>query len=138
MRMAGSMVGAHDAQDVVSDAVVRVMTSDRWSRVENKRAYLYRAVVNEAKMMMRARTRRRARELLVASMSNGPRWTAVPRPDVHEALDGLSVQQRAVIHLVYWEDLTVADAAILMGVSSGTAKRHLHRARERLRSVLDE
>lgn len=65
------MVGAHDAQDVVSDAVVRVMSSDRWSRVENKRAYLYRAVVNEAMMMMRARTRRRARELLVASMSNG-------------------------------------------------------------------
>ena len=138
MRMAGSMVGAHDAQDVVSDAVVRVMTSDGWARVENKRAYLYRAVVNEAKMLMRSRRRRRARELLVAARSSGPRWTALPRPDVHEALDGLSVQQRAVIHLVYWEDLTIADAAILMGVSPGTAKRHLHRARERLRSVLDE
>lgn len=138
MRMAGSMVGAHDAQDVVSDAVVRVMTSDGWPRVDNKRAYLYRAVVNEAKMLMRSRRRRRARELLVAARSSGPRWTALPRPDVHEALDGLSVQQRAVIHLVYWEDLTIADAAILMGVSPGTAKRHLHRARERLRSVLDE
>lgn len=138
MRVATSMVGAHDAQDVVSEAVVRVMTSRGWPRVENKRAYLYRAVVNEAKMLMRSRGRRRARELLVAGLSSGLTWTAVPRPDVHEALDRLSVQQRAVIHLVYWEDLPVGEAANLMGVSPGTVKRHLHRARERLRSVLDE
>lgn len=138
MRVATTMIGPSDASDVVSEAVLRVMTSPGWSRVRDKRAYLYRSVVNEAKMSMRSRGRRRARELLVASMSSGRRWTAEPRPDVHEALGGLSVQQRAVIHLVYWEDLTVADAATLMGVSPGTAKRHLHRARERLRSVLDE
>lgn len=138
MRVATSMVGAHDAQDVVSEAVIRVMTSRGWPRVDNKRAYLYRSVVNEAKMLMRSRGRRRAREFLVAAMSSGTAWTAIPRPDVHDALEELSVQQRAVIHLVYWEDLAVAEAATLMGVSPGTVKRHLHRARARLREVLDE
>jgi hypothetical protein len=50
-RFATSLVGPTDAQDVVSDALVRAMWSDGWGDVGNQRAYLYRAVVSQARML---------------------------------------------------------------------------------------
>ena len=37
----------------------------------------------------------------------------------------LSVKQRAVIVLTYWEDLSPSAVAQLMGISEGAVKRHL-------------
>jgi RNA polymerase sigma-70 factor (ECF subfamily) len=52
--------------------------------------------------------------------------------DVLRAVERLSVQQRSVVYLTYWADLTPEDVAAQMGVSTGTVKRHLARARKRL------
>lgn len=52
--------------------------------------------------------------------------------DVLRAVERLSVQQRAAVFLTYWVDLTPDDVAVRMGVSTGTVKRHLARARRRL------
>jgi RNA polymerase sigma-70 factor (ECF subfamily) len=48
------------------------------------------------------------------------------------------VQQRASVVLTYWEDLSPADVAIRLGISEGSVKRHLARARARLKELLDE
>ncbi len=69
-------------------------------------------------------------------------WTEIdghdPRSDrIIVALRSLSVQQRAVVHLTYWEDLTPAAVAERLGVSDGTVRRQLARGRDRLRKVLD-
>jgi RNA polymerase sigma-70 factor (ECF subfamily) len=58
--------------------------------------------------------------------------------DVLAAVDKLSVQQRACVVLTYWEDLTPAEVASRLGISAGSVKRHLARARARLRELLDE
>ena len=69
-------------------------------------------------------------------------WPDLGGPDpqsdrIIEALRSLSVQQRAVVHLTYWEDLTPAVVAERLGVSDGTVRRQLAHARDRLRKVLD-
>lgn len=56
------------------------------------------------------------------------------RHDIRRALDQLPRQQRAVVVLVYFEDLTGPQAAELLGVSVGTVKSTLHRALARLRT----
>ena len=48
----------------------------------------------------------------------------------------LSLAQRAVIYFVYWEDLTERDVASVLGISLGSAHRHLVRARANLRKAL--
>jgi RNA polymerase sigma-70 factor (ECF subfamily) len=55
---------------------------------------------------------------------------------IHEALRALSPRQREVIHLVFYEDLTVAEAAEAMGVPVGTARMHYDRGKKRLRAEL--
>jgi DNA-directed RNA polymerase specialized sigma24 family protein len=46
----------------------------------------------------------------------------------------LRPEEREVLTLVAWEDLTVADAARVLGIPPGTARRLLHQARLALRN----
>ena len=136
MGFAVGLVGAGDASDVVSNALVRVLGSAGWPTVTNRRAYLYRAVFNEAMTWSRRSTRRRTVELNAAEHD---RWELPTfRPDVRAAVENLSVQQRAVVLLTYWADLDTAKVAERLGISDGAVRRHLARARARLRKVLDE
>lgn len=135
-RFATGLVGPFDAPDVVTDACLRVFRSRGWEGVTNRRAYLYRAVLNQARSHHRSTMRRRVREHATA----GP-TAAHPTPidiDVLRAIDKLSVQQRAAVFLTYWEDLTPAQVATRLGISEGSVKRHLARARARLKELLHD
>ena len=52
------------------------------------------------------------------------------------ALDRLSGRQRAMMHLVFYEELTVQEAADVLGVPVGTARTHYERGKARLRGLL--
>jgi RNA polymerase sigma-70 factor (ECF subfamily) len=54
-----------------------------------------------------------------------------------EALAALSGDDREVLLLVAWEQLTPAEAAVVLGIPQGTARSRLHRARAQLRGYLD-
>jgi len=136
VRYANSLVGPNDAADVVSSAVLKAFTSKSWPSVENPRAYLYRSVLNEVRSQHRSRMRRLAREQRVAS----PEGVTMPevRPEVLAALGALSARQRAAAYLTYFEDLDEKTVAERLGISAGSVRRHLGRAREKLRTILDE
>jgi RNA polymerase sigma factor (sigma-70 family) len=55
---------------------------------------------------------------------------------VREALDQLSPADRELVTLIAWEGLTPAQAATALGLSAGTTRVRLHRARTRLRTAL--
>ena len=134
-RFATGLVGPGAASDVVSDAVLRCMTSPQWPEVTEKRAYLFRCVYTEAVRHHRATGRRRAREEQTALPESVSRPEL--RPEVLAAVARLSLRQRAVIVLTYWDDLDPAAIAALLDVSDGAVRRHLARGRSRLKEVLD-
>lgn len=53
-----------------------------------------------------------------------------------EALRTLTYRQREVLHLVFYQDLTVEEAGHVLGVSTGTARTHFDRGKKRLRAIL--
>jgi RNA polymerase sigma-70 factor (ECF subfamily) len=126
------LVGPSDAEDVVSTVFLRVLDRRRLSDLEDARRYLFRAVLNECK------TRRtRSRTVLELADLPGPP-PADPQPEVLEAVLSLPLGQRAATFFVYWADMSVMEAAGMMGVRPGTVKRYLHLARNKLEGVLNE
>jgi RNA polymerase sigma-70 factor (ECF subfamily) len=67
-----------------------------------------------------------------------PQEQVAERETVRQALAQLSTQQRRVIALRYGADLTEAGIAQVLGWPIGTVKSRLNRARERLRTLLNE
>jgi RNA polymerase sigma factor (sigma-70 family) len=137
VRFATGIVGPSDSRDVVSAAMLGAMWSGNWAAVRCERAYLYKAVLNESRQHLRSRERRRVAELRAADGYQVDRLPEV-RPEVLEAIGRLSVSQRAVVFLAYWEDMRPADIARTLGLSEGTVHRQLARAEARLRRVLDD
>ena len=135
VRFATGLVGPFDAPDVVTDACLRSFAARAWPEVVDHRAYLYRAVLNEARSRHRSDMRRRTRELRAAGPdSTTPVYVDV---DVLDAVARLSLRQRAAVVLTYWEDLKSDEVARRLGISEGSVKRHLARARGRLEELLD-
>ncbi len=52
------------------------------------------------------------------------------------ALATLTARQRQLLHLVFYQDLTIGEAAGVLGISIGTARTHYERAKARLRERL--
>ena len=133
--LAAALAGPAAADDVVADAVLRAMGSPAWADVRDPGAYLTRAVVNEVRSAHRRDLRREVRERSAARPAIAD--AAVdPVPELLAALSGLPVQQRAVVFLTYWADLTPAGVAEHLDISEGSVRKQLARARARLRKEL--
>jgi len=133
-RYATGLVGPFDAADVVSEACLRAFSSKSWDHVGNQRAYLFRTVFAVAHDLHRSTLSRRIREMKSAEPATFA--DSLVDVDVLEAMARLSPKQRAAVVLTYWADLTSEEVAVRMGCSSGSVKRHLARARGRLREWL--
>ena len=55
---------------------------------------------------------------------------------VQDALETLSPMHREVMHLVFYENLTVRETAVLLGIPAGTVKSRMHHARQTLAKEL--
>ena len=135
IRFAAAVVGPDDAADAMSAGFLRALHSPHWAEVTHHRAYLYRTVLNEARMLLRRDATRRRYEVR-ASVRDRVDEFPTPRPEVLRALRALSLRQRAVVYLTYWEDLDPAEVGRLLGISDGAVRRHLARARKSLRKEL--
>ncbi|MGH3442868.1 MAG: SigE family RNA polymerase sigma factor [Nitriliruptorales bacterium] len=142
VRLAWLLTGdPHAAEDVVAEAFAKVWRQWERGRVRDVGPYLRRAVVNQ----VNSRGRRRALEIREGERRAGDERgvrlhdeQAADHDAVWQALQRLPDRQRAAIVLRYYEDLSEAQAAEMLGVSVGTVKSQVSRGLDRLRELLGD
>lgn len=130
LRLANLLTGSEtSAEDVVQDAFLGYQRNA--ATVVNPDGYLRTSVVNLA----RTAHRRRAREH--GYRSDVVTTTGMPEVDeTWAALRRLPHRQRAALVLRFYEDLSEADTARLLGCRPGTVKSLVHRGLARLKETI--
>ena len=123
-----------DAEDVLQDTLVQYLTRrPEFEGPAHEKAWLLRVAINLCKNQLSAPWKQRWEEL----DENQPCFDQ-EETGVLEAVKGLPVKYREVIHLYYVEGYSTAEIAGLLGRSEGAVRVQLSRGRERLRRVLKE
>lgn len=135
LRFGRALTGSeHAGADLVQDALERTLM--RWSKVTSTdpEGYVRRAMVNRSISIWR----RLGRERLTDDVPQ-PAYDDAYRDGVLlDALRRLPPRQRAVVALRYYDDLTEAQTAAILGCSVGTVKSQASAAMARLRTLLDD
>jgi RNA polymerase sigma-70 factor (ECF subfamily) len=121
-------------RELADDATAEAFTEclRQWATIRDPAAWVYRVAFRNA-------SRELAHNRKLVPLSYAPELgesQATELYDLMYCLRELSKHQRAAIVLHYQLDLPVADVARVLGISSATAKVHLHRGRRRLRQLL--
>ncbi|MEZ4415999.1 MAG: RNA polymerase sigma factor [Gemmatimonadota bacterium] len=137
-----------DAEDVLQTTYLKVIAGS--ARFEGRSAFktwLFGVIRRTAQEHhRRARSQERRAERFAAEeqqdvASEHPErdlLRAEGSRELLEALELLSDRQREVLHLVFYQDLTIAEAAEVMEVGLGSARTHYERGKARLRGILQE
>ena len=127
------------AEDLMQQAYVELLSG---SALFDNKSTLKTFVFGVVQNLARSRYRRLSSRLRLVR-KYPPETTAEaeePRNDdgVWRAVRALPARQRDVIELVFCRDLTVEQAAAVMGVATGTARVHYDRAKKSLRQRLQD
>jgi len=142
-RMTGS---AQDAEDLLQDVFVHAHRKlDSFRGESSLGTWLYRLAVNHCLDHLRSRAARMARstesldvEDAVEPAASEPRVpTAVSRIDLERAITQLPEGCRLAFVLHDVEGLDHKEVAAALGITEGTSKSQVHKARMRLRVLLD-
>lgn len=135
-----------DAEDVLQNAYVKVISGGaRFDGRSTFRTWLFGVIrLTALERLRRARSRRAGRERLALAAAAEPAVLDPVDPVesaeraymLREALRTLPDRQREIIHLVFYEDMTIKEAADVMAVSIGSARVHYDRAKKKLRASL--
>jgi RNA polymerase sigma-70 factor (sigma-E family) len=124
-----------DAEDLLQAALAKTYLA--WDRIEDRGAldgYVRRAMVNTQISWWR---RRRVQEFPTAEIPDCAVDDHVRESELQDtlrrAIDRLPRRMRAAVVLRYYEDMSEAEIASVLGVSLGTVKSTMHRAVARLR-----
>jgi RNA polymerase sigma-70 factor (ECF subfamily) len=106
---------------------------------ERIEAWAYRALVRACHDQLR-KQRRAVPDLRLLSMestSADPAVSVINREELERAFQRLSADQRAVIVLQYYRDLSLAEIAEILQVPLGTVRSRVHYAKRVLRAAIE-
>ncbi len=134
-RLALSRTGSKShADDVVQEVFVRFFKTDtQFQSEEHIKAWLIKVTVNCSKNVFSSPWFKRT-----VPLSEELTFTDTPSGDVYLTVHKLPQKYRTVIHLFYYEDMSVRQIAEVLSTKETTVKSQLHRAREMLRTMLGE
>jgi len=135
-----------EAQDVLHDVYLKVLDGHaRFAGQASVKTWLFAVIRRTASAHHRRQWLRASllerwlqREAIVEDFScpEGEYGTSKGNDRLRASLARLSRRQQEVLHLVFYQDLTIDEAATLLSISLGSARTHFERGKARLREYL--
>ena len=134
-RLAFARTGTrHDADDVYEDVFLRYLKKKpKFQSEEHRRAWFVRVTINCSNTFLTSVWQRRTQEL--------PEDLPFRQQEdyrLYSYLQQLSAKYRSVIHLFYYEEMSVEEISKILHRKPSTVRTQLTRAREQLRQILKE
>ncbi len=135
----------HTAEDIFQDVFIKV--NNKLSTFEGNssiKTWIIRITINTCKDYLKSAWNRKVTPLMeyqedaIISESD---YDEVEKQDTKELIKksvlSLPEKYREIVLCVYFQEMTIAEAANTLGIAEGTAKSRLSRARARLKDVLE-
>ncbi|MBQ4629508.1 MAG: RNA polymerase sigma factor [Clostridia bacterium] len=122
------------ADDVCQDVFLKYIKSDKeFESEEHIKAWLLKVTVNCSKSLFTSSWFKKTVPLSEELTFNSPEVS-----DLFTQVQKLPKKYATVIHLFYYEDMSIAQIAKLFNMNESTVKSHLFRARKELKELLGE
>lgn len=127
----------HDAQDITQDVFIKYMKAEKEFRdEEHRKAWLLTVTANEGYSLMRSAWNRHKTDYEEAESASYIEPEFQKDTTVSDAVAKLDEKYRIVIHLFYYEELSLKMIAHILHITEGGVKARLFRAREILKDKL--
>ena len=144
-RLLGARPESELVEDAVQDVIVKAVGSKgRFTDGKSLRTWIYSIARNHCLDILRARKRRTivpfgdGAEL--AERADGPEAEAIRTDETHEVrtvLSQLDPKDQAIMFLRYFEDMSYAEIASVIGRPEGTIRYRVHEVKARIRADLE-
>ncbi len=121
------------AEDILQEVLIKYMTASlEFHDEEHKKAWMIRVTVNECNKYFRSAWNRKKVPLEDIYSFDDPE-----KHEVFYAVMELPMKYRVIIHLYYYEELSVKEIAKLMRMKENTVTSRLYRGRKLLKEILE-
>ncbi|WP_237721489.1 sigma-70 family RNA polymerase sigma factor [Paenisporosarcina sp. TG20] len=134
------------AQEVVQDVfLICYKQYDTYLDIKSFKAWIYRVTINRCKDVLKSSWINRVVVKnsffqFLSSKGDSPEMESLQKNSYEELAQSvlaLPVKYREVIHLFYYEDLSVQEMSVLLKINQNTIKTRLSRGREMLGNILE-
>lgn len=137
----GVLIDPEEAADATQEIFALVYRNlHRFNRQSKFSTWLFRVAVNRS--IQESRKRRFKHRHVELNEGLEQPSIEVPKvevdPKVQKSLEKLAPQDRAILTLFYWQEMSLQEIAESMQINLNAAKTRLYRARERFRKVYEE
>ena len=128
-----------DAEDIYQEVFLKLARADiSFENQDHVKAWLLRVTVNCSVNLFRSAWRRHVQPVEVLP-ERASAWDGDERYEaLNRALDSLPARYRAVIHLYYYEEMSVDEISAVLNTKPATIRSRLARGRERLKRELTQ
>lgn len=121
-----------DADDILQEVFMKYMKYNiDYKSEEHRKAWLIKTTIHTSKTLLTSAWFKKT-----VAMPDNLLIEMEEKSEVYYAVLKLPTKYRTVIHLFYYEGLSIREISLLLDMKESTVKSHLHRARKSLKEIL--
>lgn len=128
----------HDAQDIVQEVFLKYIKADKeFNDEEHRKAWLLTVAANTGNTMMKSAWFRHRADFEETKSEDYYTPEMISDGSLYDVVQELPEKYRVVIHLFYYEELSIKEISVILKTRESNVKSRLFRARDMLKKRLE-